>query len=252
MTERKQKRRKKNIRRDDLLKNALHTRNIKTIKLVLDNPFLKIGSSDKATSVCNAADNGLYKIVKLLLKDKRFNPAGVLDAAIRWSSAKGHLKIVNLLLDDKRVDATAWECYAFREACKNGHIDVCKTLWRRTKVDVTARSMECLYNATTAGHFDVLLFLIEECDVLKQYIYVNRVNSVFIKNDIIEKILIYHGAPQPPQKAVWDHTKFKYYEPCLRANIKTLLLYLKKHNICSDLKYFLIKTLINVYRIKCF
>ena len=50
-----------------------------------------------------ASANGHYNVVKLLLEDKRVNPADNNNFAIRWASEYGHYNVVKLLLGDNRV-----------------------------------------------------------------------------------------------------------------------------------------------------
>ena len=66
-----------------------------------------------------AAENGHIEIVKLLLNDKRVNPAANMDQAIGSAAANGHIEIVKLtLLADKRVNPADNNNYALRLAAE--------------------------------------------------------------------------------------------------------------------------------------
>jgi len=45
-----------------------------------------------------ASQNGHFNVVKLLLEDKRVNPAYDNNCAIRWASYNGHFNVVKLFL----------------------------------------------------------------------------------------------------------------------------------------------------------
>ena len=55
-------------------------------------------------AIISASEFGHYKVVKLLLGDKRVNPAAQNNAAIKYAYKHKHYKVVELLSEDKRVD----------------------------------------------------------------------------------------------------------------------------------------------------
>lgn len=55
-------------------------------------------------AIISASKYGNYKVVKLLLGDKRVNPADRNNEAIRVAYKNKHYKVVELLSEDKRVD----------------------------------------------------------------------------------------------------------------------------------------------------
>ena len=82
-----------------------------------------------------AAKTGDIDKVRLLLNDKRVEPAADNNHAIRGASYYGYLEVVRLLLNDIRVDPAANNNYAIRMASRNGHTEVVKLLLTDSRVD---------------------------------------------------------------------------------------------------------------------
>lgn len=75
-----------------------------------------------------AIENNHIEVVKLLLKDDRFDPVVDNNYAIRKASEHGHVEVVKLLLQDPRVDPTVDNNYTIKYASKNGYVEVVKLL----------------------------------------------------------------------------------------------------------------------------
>src|SRR5689334_3484341 len=62
--------------------------------------FLDIGrkifdpSCDNNFAIRFASEYGLHRAVKILLRDRRVNPAAANDYAVRWASVGGHTEVV--------------------------------------------------------------------------------------------------------------------------------------------------------------
>ena len=95
------------------------------------DPSFPIGNG---YAILDASENGYFEIVKLLLNDKRINPAIGYNYAISGSSKNGHIEIVKLLLNDKRVDPSQGHSYTIRQAHANGHKNVVELLWKDNRV----------------------------------------------------------------------------------------------------------------------
>jgi hypothetical protein len=97
--------------------------------------------------------------MKLLLSDKRVNPTGNSNEAVRCASRDGHVKFVKLLMSDNRVDASVENNEAVCMASTNGHVEVMKLLLQDKRVDPSADPIiirTALRQANT-GVLDVLL-----------------------------------------------------------------------------------------------
>ena len=73
-----------------------------------------------------ASLKGHFNVVKLLLEDKRINPAYDNNLGIKCASHNGHFNVVKLLLEDKRINPADTNNCAIRWASKNGHFNVIK------------------------------------------------------------------------------------------------------------------------------
>ena len=76
----------------------------------------------------DASQNGHYNVVKLLLEDKRVNPADNNNWAINLASENGHFNIIKLLLRDKRVNPVDENNLAIQWASEYGHYNIIKLL----------------------------------------------------------------------------------------------------------------------------
>jgi ankyrin repeat protein len=108
---------------------------------------------------------GHFDIVRLLMNDKRVNPAALINESIIEASACGYVDIVKILLTDSRVDPSANDSQALRASVKNGHINVVKLLLKDKRVDPTKRYNEAIYHAIAErNHEMVRLLLTHICD----------------------------------------------------------------------------------------
>ena len=97
-----------------------------------------------------AIDNNDYKKVKLLLADRRGDPAADSNSAIRCASRNGNTEVVKLLSSDPSVYPAASANYAIVKASENGHSDVVNLLWKNKKVKETLKNNDLnLFNSLT-------------------------------------------------------------------------------------------------------
>lgn len=93
-------------------------------KYLLDRTFY-------ADAILLAASCGQIDILRVLLKDARFDPALYNNYALCSAASYGHLGVVQVLLNDSRVDAND-NCYeAFRRADMNGHKEIADILRKK-------------------------------------------------------------------------------------------------------------------------
>lgn len=112
--------------------------------------------------------SGRTKIVKLLLKDRRADPAYHKNECIMGSSSMGHSKIVKLLIEDGRVNLTADNNAVIINAShgrEKGHMEVMKLLLTIGKVDPTARNNEAIQNAVIYGNIEMVKILLSDTRV---------------------------------------------------------------------------------------
>lgn len=89
----------------------------------------------KVISPLLSMENNHTSVAKLLLEDRRADPATEQNGPIRYASERGYLEIVKLLLSDSRVDPSARNDQAIYYAAKNGHIEIVKLLLNDPRVD---------------------------------------------------------------------------------------------------------------------
>ena len=91
----------KTTRKQRLFLSACANNKTDVVKLLL---HYIIPSHEENKAIILAAKNNHPEVVKLLLGDKRVNPADRNNAAIRWASENGHLEVVKLLLGDEKTN----------------------------------------------------------------------------------------------------------------------------------------------------
>jgi ankyrin repeat protein len=127
---------------------AVKNNDVEKVKLLLKKMFFNPAIyNDYAIEI--SSKNGYTEIVKLLLEDKRVNPApNFHNYPLVYASLHGHTDIVDLLLKDKRVNPTADNNYSISLAFRNKHEDVVALLWNNQSVKNTLeKSDAATYNA---------------------------------------------------------------------------------------------------------
>jgi len=111
-----------------------------------------------------ACTRGHDKLVRLLLRDERTNPAFGDQRALRVAVVDGHVAVVDLLLRDARIFPGDFDPRTFRAACENGHLEVVDRLLREPRIDTKATSQNALAVACFRGHLNVVeRLLCESC-----------------------------------------------------------------------------------------
>jgi ankyrin repeat protein len=109
-----------------------------------------------------ASKNGHDKVIELLLKNDKVDPAADNNFAIRCASANGHVKVVEALLKDGRADAAADQNFAIRCASQNGHVEVVQLLLNDGRVDPSAENNFAIRCASQNGHDKVVQLLLKD------------------------------------------------------------------------------------------
>ena len=122
------------------------------IRFILNNKGLSF-QTEYDYAIGEAAYYGNLEVVKLLLADKRVNPA----AAIKVASRKGNVEIIKLLLEDGRANPSSGNNYAIRKASENGHVEVVKLLLADKRVNPTAYSNYAIRVASQNGYVKIVL-----------------------------------------------------------------------------------------------
>lgn len=172
---------------------ALRINNLKKIKHLLEDPTFNIESIDtekviiKAVETHNsillklllkdgrfqpdinnnylislASEKGFPKIVKRLLKDPRIDPSANNNEAFRLAAARGKVRVVELLLADPRVDPGAENNEAFNLAVQNQHIKVVELLLADPRVDPNANDIGLIAIATADNQLDMVELLLND------------------------------------------------------------------------------------------
>ena len=133
----------------------------------------------------DASQNGHYNVVKLLLEDKRINPADIDNWAIQLASLNGHYNVVKLLLEDKRVNPADINNLAIRWASKKGHYNVVKLLMKDKRVNPVDENNLAIQWASEYGHYNIIKLLLGDNRVINSF---NIDNINFIKKNCSKKI----------------------------------------------------------------
>jgi ankyrin repeat protein len=147
----------------DAVKNSYYD----VLKVLLDDGRTDFNDSDDDGDlpIVIAARQGNTKIVKLLLTDKRCNPAADSDEAIIQSASDGHIEVVKLLVEDTRVDPSARNNKAIISAYIEGHTNIVDILSKDNRVDVKAIenyiSLTTTNNKTDVKQIEKLLLKVE-------------------------------------------------------------------------------------------
>ena len=108
-----------------------------------------------------ACVKGDVDVVRLLLVDRRVNPAANWNHAIYVACENGRVEVVRLLLTDRRVNPTS----AMYVACQNGHIDVVRLLLADNRVNPADNYNMTIRYACWNGHIDVVRLLLADARV---------------------------------------------------------------------------------------
>ena len=119
-------------------------------------------SDNKNEAIISASENGLYLVVRELLKDKRVDPGADKNEAIGLAAEYGRLQVVKELLKDKRVDPGDDDNKAIRRASRNGHVLIVKELLKNQRVDPGANKNEAINLASLHGHYLVVRELLKD------------------------------------------------------------------------------------------
>ena len=141
---------------------------LELIKKLLQHPNFIINEDDGGDALCLATIMGQTEIVKLLLKDSKFNPSlymklymnDIGNNAFEYACGHGHLDIVELLLNDSRVDPTADENLPLSLAAGNGHAHVLKRLLQDPRIQKFCDVHEALIEAVLEDHEECIQILL--------------------------------------------------------------------------------------------
>jgi ankyrin repeat protein len=97
-------------------------------KTIFSNEYVIDPTKDENHSILLASRLGHFKIVEILLKDKRVNPSSERECPLSLAAENGHIEVVNILLKDKRINPISRNNYAIRCAYENGHTEIVEIL----------------------------------------------------------------------------------------------------------------------------
>jgi GTPase SAR1 family protein len=141
-------------------KRAVHAGHVVDVAgLIADKRVDPSGEQQLALRL--AAKNGHVAVVKLLLLDVRVDPSALRNAAVRAAAQNGHADVVACLLRDARVGVSDDDCHAIRAAAENGHLDVVELLLPRAHPDPSGRG-GAICAAAMDGHVAVVERLLRD------------------------------------------------------------------------------------------
>ncbi|KAJ3003556.1 UNVERIFIED_CONTAM: hypothetical protein HDU68_005642, partial [Siphonaria sp. JEL0065] len=146
------------INHNRALRWACRNGHFETVQLLLGVVVINPGWSEMCISL--AAEFGHCEIVRLLLKDSRFDPQERDSAALRLASQNGHDEAVRLLLDDMRSDPTIENNSPVRIASFRGHLKAVQALLGDSRVDPSSLDNFAIRAASQNGHLEVVTLLL--------------------------------------------------------------------------------------------
>ncbi len=134
------------------------------------NVLMKNESLDRQALFQCVVKRGLVNKIKILMQDKRVNPAAKDNETIITAVQNNHLDVINVLLADKRVNPAAQNNQAIRDAPTGG---IAKRLLADKRVDPTERDHlvneeNALDTAIMYHKVDVVKTLLADARVRKQ------------------------------------------------------------------------------------
>ena len=106
-----------------------------------------------------AAKRGHDDVVRLLLNDRRADPADDESFGLCFAASRGHVKVVTLLLKDGRANPASWNSDALWAAAWYGHVRVVKAFLRDGRADPTASDFKALMVDLEGRHTEVVAIL---------------------------------------------------------------------------------------------
>lgn len=146
------------IQSSDILKDLLRNEKI--------DPSINLG---KGYPIVIAARYGCYENVKLLLKDKRVDPAVEDYSAIKLAFHVSEL-IVLELLKDERIDPSFENNYAFYTACQFNMTNVINYLLQIPGIDPSDKGNRALRNAIENKYYELVNMLLQHESVINKEI----------------------------------------------------------------------------------
>eukprot|EP01119_Soliformovum_irregulare_P020977 TRINITY_DN6871_c0_g1_i1.p1 TRINITY_DN6871_c0_g1~~TRINITY_DN6871_c0_g1_i1.p1 ORF type:complete len:243 (+),score=47.17 TRINITY_DN6871_c0_g1_i1:55-783(+) len=151
---------------------SLSTRDNKPLRSACKHGWEKIVHLllDRQDSIATIANNKVFdlkdiehpNIIRMLVKDPRFDPSINQDFLIGLAAKKGDVELITLLLQDPRVDPSNRANLALRLACSQGHLEIVKLLLADPRVDPTSAANSALFCASVNGHLDIELELMRD------------------------------------------------------------------------------------------
>ena len=179
---------------DELLEHCAEEGDHKFAKLLLEDPKADTWHINRA--IISALNNEHFDVVKVLLKDERFDPAADDNEAIHhcalcndpWglklllqdrlrnrvnpaarnnlfiqcASKKGNYESAKRLLQDARVDPSANNNLAIRSSAGKGHYKIVKLLLKDVRVDPSADNNAAIRSSAGNGHHKIVKLLLKD------------------------------------------------------------------------------------------
>ena len=108
------------------------------------------------TAIRRASTYGHVEVVRMLLKDGRFDPSVFNNRAIRWASTRGHVEVVRELMKDERVDPSDDGNMAIIWASEYGYVGIVKELMKDDRVDPSDRNNYAIKWAWKHGYLNTV------------------------------------------------------------------------------------------------
>ena len=149
--------------------NVRTNKNFKIVKYILTKAALKI----KLTIGINCAIqyaciSNNYKVVKLLLKDKRVNPIVHDNYSIKTACNRGYYKIVKYLLENviPKIDPSINENLLIKRAIEYGYYKIVKYLLENAipKIDPSINENFLIKTAIEHGYYKIVKYLLPKID----------------------------------------------------------------------------------------
>ena len=139
-------------------KTAVHNNELSTVINLLKNKDL-ILEDCLGFTIRHISENGQTKILKLLLKDKRFDPCMNKNMAMDLALQLEQYKFIEILLNDPRIDPAIDNNFLIRRLANDNNIKLIKRILKNSMVDPSIGDNYCIRIAFSNGNKKLVDFL---------------------------------------------------------------------------------------------
>lgn len=146
---------------NEALRKATLKGHAEIVKLLTTDPRVD-ASVNNGEPLRQAIKHNYPEVAEVLLQDECVDPSSMNKSSnakmISWAAYNGHLAIVKMLLNDKRVDPAVTDQYALQKAILHGHTEIMQLLLNHESMSVTSDILRVAdHTSTSAQAFQAIL-----------------------------------------------------------------------------------------------